>query len=293
MLVQLPIFSTTSANGSSPTKIKSLPSCGTICTTLMLLIWRKRTKQVISCQWYTCKNQGNHGQHYKKWLIPTKGLSTLWIPRLMYLLHHGNFSSSFHDDDDTNDAWISSYRIHDQYTYVFETPYDNKDANGFTCVIDRPQSPPNPQDMMYVMNHFLYGVIHVGREIEVPQLDKASVTNGMDSLSKHVDDCHRAFGRKPNFVEVDFYDHGKALEFVAMLNNISLDESTDTKHPGFPWPSNLPHINEIRSRLLPLPSVPHIVIENGSCSRSSLHHISLLCTTLLSIIFISFFWYHV
>lgn len=144
------------------------------------------------------------------------------------------------------------------------------------------------------MNHFLYGVIQVGREIEVPQLDKASITNGMDSLSKHADDCNRAFGRKPNFVEVDFYDHGKALEFVAMLNNIALDESTDTKQPGFPWPSNLPHINEIRSRLLPLPSVPHIVIENGSNSnRSSLHHISLLCTTLLSIIFIYLFWYHV
>lgn len=105
MLVQQPIFSTTSANGSSPTEIKSLPSCGTICTTLMLLIWRKHTKQVISCQWYTCKNQESHGQHYKKWLIPTKGLSTFWIQRLMYLLHHGNFS--FHDgNDDSNHPTI-------------------------------------------------------------------------------------------------------------------------------------------------------------------------------------------
>ncbi|KAI7873580.1 PLC-like phosphodiesterase, partial [Lichtheimia hyalospora FSU 10163] len=111
--------------------------------------------------------------------------------------------------------------LHDQYTYVFETPYDNTDANGFTCVIDRPKSPPNPQDMMYVMNHFLYGVIHVGKEIEVPQLDKASVTNSMDSLSKHAEDCNHAFGRKPNFVEVDFYDHGKSLSFVALLNGIT------------------------------------------------------------------------
>lgn len=179
------------------------------------------------------------------------------------------------------------YRLHDQYTYVFETPYDNRDANRFTCVIDRPKSPPNPQEMMYVMNHFLYGVIHVGKEIEVPQLDKASVTNSMDSLSKHADDCRHAFGRKPSFVEVDFYDHGKALEFVAMLNNISSNEATNTKKSTLGWSSNLPHINEIRSRLLPLPSMPHIVIENGSVSTYQYHHAALF--TLFSFIFLFLF----
>ena len=153
-------------------------------------------------------------------------------------------------------------------------------------MIDRPKSPPNPQDMMYVMNHFLYGVIHVGKEIEVPQLDKASVTNSMDSLSKHAEDCNHAFGRKPNFVEVDFYDHGKSLPFVALLNGITIDES---KQPGFSWPSSLPHINEIRSRLLPLPSISHIVIENSASSTQQLHHVSLSCTALLAFIFIFLF----
>jgi hypothetical protein len=108
-----------------------------------------------------------------------------------------------------------------EFSYVFETPYDNQNLTAFTCTIDRPTDPTAPDSMMYVMNHFLYGVLTIGSTvIEVPQPDTANVTNGQ-SLIDQANQCKSTFGRQPNFLEVDFYDEGECFQAVDALNGVT------------------------------------------------------------------------
>jgi len=97
-------------------------------------------------------------------------------------------------------------RLHDQFSYIFETPYENHNDNQFNCQIDRPQDPTKPEEMMYVMNHFLYGSLKIGTlPIDLPQPSLANTTNGQ-TLQNHADNCSSVFQRQPNFIEIDFYE---------------------------------------------------------------------------------------
>ena len=113
-------------------------------------------------------------------------------------------------------------RLHAQYDYVFETPYDNRNETSFSCTIDRPQNPADPNQMMYGMNHFLYGVLPWGDNvIQIPQSGSANVTNSDTSLLKQANDCAQSFNKRPNFLIVDFYNRGDTLKIAAELNNVT------------------------------------------------------------------------
>jgi hypothetical protein len=76
--------------------------------------------------------------------------------------------------------------------------------------------------MMYVMNHFLYGVLTIGTlDIEIPQKGTANVTNAEGSLLTQAQTCTNTFGRQPNFLELDFFNLGQSLEIAAKLNNVT------------------------------------------------------------------------
>lgn len=75
---------------------------------------------------------------------------------------------------------------------------------------------------MYVMNHFLYGVLTIGTlDIEIPQKGTANVTNAEASLLTQAQTCTSTFGRQPNFLELDFFNLGDSLEIAAKLNNVT------------------------------------------------------------------------
>jgi hypothetical protein len=115
----------------------------------------------------------------------------------------------------------------DEFRYVFETPYDNRNETAFNCVIDRPEEPDDPSKMMYIINHFLYGALTIGKTlIELPQKGTSNVTNAADSLLKQAKTCTSTFGRQPNFLEVDFYNLGSTLEIAAELNNVTYTSRT-------------------------------------------------------------------
>jgi hypothetical protein len=157
----------------------------------------------------------------------------------------------------------------DQFTRVFETPYENTDINAFNCNVDRIGDGLSPKGMMYVINHFVYGVIQLGsHKIEIPYKEQAQYTNDQSSLFEHINKCTNEFQKKPNFIEVDFYTIGDALEVVANLNNVSFSvKSTSTKKS-----------NSLKS---PVPSIPtamhrthlspteHVVIDNRPTENSS------------------------
>jgi hypothetical protein len=118
-------------------------------------------------------------------------------------------------------------RLLTEFNYVFETPYNNRNESSFSCTIDRPPKPDNPSEMMYVMNHFLYGTLQLGQmTVEIPQKGTANVTNSDGSLLKQAQACTQAFGRQPNFLEVDFYNLGDTLKIAAQLNNVTYSGTT-------------------------------------------------------------------
>lgn len=115
----------------------------------------------------------------------------------------------------------------DEFSYVFETPYNNQNESSFSCIIDRPSSPSSPTEMMYVMNHFLYGTLTLGSlNIEIPQKGSANTTNADGSLLTQAKTCSQTFGRQPNFLEVDFYNMGDTLKIAAELNNVTYSNSS-------------------------------------------------------------------
>ncbi|RUS13793.1 PLC-like phosphodiesterase [Endogone sp. FLAS-F59071] len=108
-----------------------------------------------------------------------------------------------------------------EYDFVFETPYDNQTPASFVCTIDRPTNPADPASMMYVMNHFLYGVDTIGSlVVEIPQPGTANTTNSEASLGAEATLCNSTFNRIPNFLAVDFYDEGQVFQVAAQLNGV-------------------------------------------------------------------------
>ncbi|KAI9026458.1 PLC-like phosphodiesterase [Phycomyces nitens] len=138
-------------------------------------------------------------------------------PTLKAMIDSGKRVVNFVDSqaDEKNVPWLM-----DQFQLVFETPYENTDQSSFKCTIDRPSTLTSADEHMYVMNHFLYGTLKIGSiEAQVPQRDSASTTNS-NSLRDQTTECTRTFGKKPNFIEVDFYDEGDAMEIVSELNEV-------------------------------------------------------------------------
>ncbi|KAI8394152.1 PLC-like phosphodiesterase [Radiomyces spectabilis] len=139
-------------------------------------------------------------------------------PTLQDMISSGKRVVNFLDvgADQSSVPWL-----HSEFDYVFETPYNNKNESSFSCTIDRPKSPADPDSMMYVMNHFLYGSLTLGSSpIEIPQKGTANITNS-DSLMKQAQSCSQTFGRPPTFLEVDFYNKGDTMAIAAKLNNVS------------------------------------------------------------------------
>ncbi|KAI9250479.1 PLC-like phosphodiesterase [Phascolomyces articulosus] len=205
-------------------------------------------------------------------------------PTLQEMIDSGKRLVNFVDvgADTSKTPWLM-----DEFSFVFETPYDNTNPDEFKCTIDRPKDLQNSENMMYVVNHFLYGVIEIGMKIEVPQRDKARETNG-DSLQKHVDECSEIFQRKPNFIEVDFYEQGQALQYVATFNGVpppSSVSSTDTTdgEPVVDASKTSPNaFEEIREKGR---KISHVIIDNISSSANPI--ITTNNSSLLSSIVIS------
>ncbi|KAF7728577.1 hypothetical protein EC973_005803 [Apophysomyces ossiformis] len=152
-----------------------------------------------------------HFQTWQNWTWPTLQEMIASGKRVVNFLDEGS--------DQTTVPWLMA-----EFGYAFETPYNNVNESSFSCVIDRPQSPPNPTGIMYVMNHFLYRSIDLsGIPIEFPQKGTASITNS-DSLLKQARECSTTFGRQPNFLEVDFYNRGETLQIAAQLNNVTYQD---------------------------------------------------------------------
>lgn len=117
----------------------------------------------------------------------------------------------------------------DEFTYVFETPFEVTSLSGFNCTLDRPSSPDSAaaaisSNMLPLMNHFLYS--EITSSILIPAVSDIDTTNSPSTtttgaLGLHAETCAKEWGVNPVFVLVDFFDHGPAIDTADALNGIT------------------------------------------------------------------------
>ncbi|KAK0753214.1 PLC-like phosphodiesterase [Schizothecium vesticola] len=117
-----------------------------------------------------------------------------------------------------------------QFTYVFETPFDVRSLAGFNCTLDRPSSLRTTgaasaiqAGLLPLVNHFAYTVIT--GDITVPNVGDIETTNSpatsaQGALGLHAQTCQAQWGVKPVFVLVDFYDRGPSVATADRMNGI-------------------------------------------------------------------------
>jgi len=137
----------------------------------------------------------------------------------------------------TYDATRYPYVL-DEFTHVFETPFDVNSLSAFNCSLDRPTPSGDVQTasdalgkgMLSLVNHFAY--TSLTSDIDIPNVNDIDTTNSPDrnttgALGTHADMCVRewagaeAGGRQqPTFMLVDFYDKGPSMDTADRLNGI-------------------------------------------------------------------------
>ncbi|KAJ5619769.1 hypothetical protein N7510_003753 [Penicillium lagena] len=130
------------------------------------------------------------------------------------------------------DASEEAPYLMDEWTYLWETPYDVSTPTNYSCVPNRPPavagdtSTALSSDRLPLMNHFLYseGLSFIG--VEYPNASYVSTTNapsgGVGNLGSAATKCKSAWGgRQPTFILVDFFNQGPAIDTVDSLNNVT------------------------------------------------------------------------
>lgn len=126
-----------------------------------------------------------------------------------------------------------------QYQYVWETPFQAYlPKPDWSCAKDRPTNglPSTATEPMYILNHFVMAnaTVHNSVAFSFPSFANASKVNN-DMLRMHAENCTKLLS-KPNFIAVDFYDVGIALDLAAGLNGLA-PISSRSKHTSSTLPA--------------------------------------------------------
>ncbi|CAG8680225.1 11870_t:CDS:2, partial [Racocetra fulgida] len=225
-------------DGHNSTKGSDIELCHTLCNLLdtgtaantlknITSFLQKNPNEVITIFWENYDNIDplRYKAEYDKANLTqycfTQPVGETW-PSLSEIIQSGKRVINFIDKNANINTvpWLMP-----EYSYVFETPFENTNPNAWQCTVDRPKNQPQ---QLYLVNHFLYAAVLNGVELPLP--NNASSTNS-DNLAKHVQNCTRVFdGKIPNFVAVDFYDQGQnnvnVLSVVADLNKVTYKPQT-------------------------------------------------------------------
>lgn len=146
-------------------------------------------------QWPTLAELISSGKR----LIVFMGEFEIYVIDLASLKHATNSYTDYHADTSQVNY------ILDEFTYLYETPYDTTDPNFSECTLDRPAG-ASASGRMGLVNHFLDVEIDLfGEVILIPDTIKAATTNSLSSITAQTSLCVNAFGRTPNFVLVRLF----------------------------------------------------------------------------------------
>lgn len=158
---------------------------------------------------------------------PTGSTSTTqrW-PTLQTLITGGTRLVNFVDSIDDNSG---APFLMPQYNYIFENNYDVTSPSAFSCEANRPENLATDQaisnNMMPLMNHFLYTVSPGVIDIQSPNASYVGTTNapsgGLGNLGTAANACRQLYGRVPSFILVDFFNVGPAIATLDRLNSVT------------------------------------------------------------------------
>ena len=94
----------------------------------------------------------------------------------------------------------------DGFQHVQDTPFLFRRPSEFSCAPNR----GSLDDPLFLVNHWISDV--------TAEVSNAARVNALDVLLPRLEECQAERGRIPNFVAVDFYDHGDLFEAVDALN---------------------------------------------------------------------------
>ena len=124
----------------------------------------------------------------------------------------------------------------DEFTFVFENPYNVTSASNFSCTADRPPTLQGQtatavsSGRLPLVNHFLDQQDGLG--IDTPNTTYITTTNGATgtgNLQQAVSDCAGVYGRAPAFVLVDYFDQGSAIDIVNNINGVAASATGQAK----------------------------------------------------------------
>jgi len=148
-------------------------------------------------------------------------------PTLMDMISNSTRLVAFIAPLDPQSNTVAPYLL-DEFTFVWENPYDVMSPVNFSCSPDRPPavrgniSAAITSGRLSLMNHFLYTPGPFG--IELPDTRHIANTNApsgtIGNLGDRAANCTNAFGKAPTFILVDFFDQGPAIATVDKLNGI-------------------------------------------------------------------------
>lgn len=112
-----------------------------------------------------------------------------------------------------------------EFDYLFETDFGIENPSQYACEPARPRYPGSPggagyvPDRLSLVNHFLYAKFLGFR---FPNASFAATTNSagfrVGELGEHAARCRGAYGRRPNFLLVDFWNEGDVFAVEWGLN---------------------------------------------------------------------------
>ena len=119
----------------------------------------------------------------------------------------------------------------DEFTFMFENPFENTKPSDFTCDAARPSNVKGnsaaalSQNKMPLMNHFLYKESDF-LGIQSPDVENITTTNSPNTttvgmLGQSLARCTSEYQRAPTFILVDFFDEGPTIQAVDAANGIT------------------------------------------------------------------------
>ena len=133
---------------------------------------------------------------------------------------------------DVNQAIINQGWYHYVWDYAVETHYAVNIMSDFSCNFNRGDS----LNDLFILNHFITSGLGLGVESE------AVIINSNPYFINRVNQCLLEKNKFPNFVTIDFFEHGDGLSVVNELNQIPLTTNNNLQPVNllsiYPNPTN-------------------------------------------------------
>jgi hypothetical protein len=98
--------------------------------------------------------------------------------------------------------------ILDEFSYFFETEFDETDSTFSSCALNRPAG-SSGAGLMMIVNHFLdldiFGILIPDNAADA----QTNAATGTGSIGAQANLCISTWGRSPNFILVDDFNIGK------------------------------------------------------------------------------------